>query len=313
MLLRHAPLVFAKRGTVDGLRIALALSLSTCTTPELFTNIDSPSSPAASIRVVEQFSTRRVPPVVSGDPTDLTGIRAVAVSSKWTPEAGADGLRAAWGGEIPLAQPRDRDAAQEWRTKARTILGFVPAIAGADVRQWRRFLASRYHGIASFNEVYGKSGLPPVTSFDQVQLPAQLPPDGAPLLDWYEFETRTLAISSRAHRFLVLLPVDPETQADTRDHQRNLEIARRVTNIEKPAHTVFDVRFYWAMFRVGEVRLGRETVLARRVGLMTPFVLNRSHLAESYLAPSHPQNAGDRALVLGRGTLEPRPRAGETS
>jgi phage tail-like protein len=313
MLLQHAPQVFAKRGTADGLRIALALSLSPCATPELFTDTGSRRSTAAEIRIVEQFRTRRVAPVVSGDPTELTGLREVTPSAKWTPGAGRDSLDAAWGNQFPLVEPRDRDVAQKWRTLSRQVLGFVPATADASVSQWRQFLAGRYHGVAGYNDVYRRTGLPAIASFDDLELPTTLPPDGAPLLDWYEFETRVLATTVRAHRFLVLLPIDVDAQADAPEHQRALDLARRIVAIEKPAHTVFDVRFYWALFRVGEVRLGLDTLIARRRNLITPLVLNQAHLAESYLAPSHPQDVRNRTLITGRGRLEPRCRTGEQS
>jgi phage tail-like protein len=313
LLLQHAPIVFARRGTIDGLRTALALSLFDCATPELFTDTGSRRSPAAAIRIVEQFRTRRVPAVVSGDPTQLTGIREVSPEARWTPKAGRDALDAAWGEVFPLVPPAERDRAQAWRALAMQTLGFVPAVADAGAGRWRQFLAGRYHGVSSYNEVYGATGHARIRSFDDITPPATLPPDGAPLLDWYEFETRVLAMTARAHQFLVLLPVSPDAQADAPEHQRALEIARRVTAIEKPAHTTFDVRFYWALFRVGEVRLGLDTLIARRPSLLSPFVLDRAHLAESYLAPSHPQDVRDRSLVIGRGRLEPPCITGEGS
>lgn len=313
LLLQHAPVIFARRGTIDGLRMALALSLFDCATPELFTNTSGPRSPAAAIRIVEQFRTRRAPAVVAGDPTQVTGLREVLPADRWTPAAGRDALNTAWGGSFPLVEPADRERARAWRALAQETLGFVPGIGRVDPSRWRKFLAGRYHGVATFNEVYGRTGYAPVRTFDEVPLPTWLPPDGAPLVDWYEFESRVVAMMERAHQFLVLLPMDPSAQADAPEHTRRLEIARRVTTIEKPAHTSFDVRFYWALFRVGEVRVGYDTQIGPRRNLLTPFVLDRGHLGESFLAPGHPQNVVDRSLITGRGRLEPPCIPGERS
>ena len=313
LLLEHAPVVFARRGTIDGLRMALALSLFDCATPELFTDTGSRKSPAAGIRIVEQFRTRRATAVASGDPTQHGGLREVAPGPRWTPEAGRDRLDALWGGTFPLAAPAERDQAAAWRQLAQEALGFVPAVAYGGAARWRAFLAGRYHGVATLNEVYGRTGHAAVRSFDEVPLPAALPEDGAPLTDWYDFETQVLAMEARAHRFLVLLPMHPDAQASSPAYRRAAEIARRVTAIEKPAHTAFEVRFYWALFRVGEVRLGLDTLIGPRRNLLTPLVLGSAYLAESYLAPSHPQGVRTRPLVTGRGRLQPPCTTGEGS
>src|SRR5207253_641187 len=83
-----------------------------------------------------------------------------------------------------------------------------------------------------------------------------LPDDGPALVDWYQFESVVQPMLRAAHRFSVVLPVPAGGTAE--QHRARMEQARRVVELEKPAHTVFDVRFYWAMFRVGEARLGVE-------------------------------------------------------
>ena len=65
--------------------------------------------------------------------------------------------------------------------------------------------------------------------------------------------------------------------------------------LEKPAHTAFDVRPYWAAFQLGDARLGVDTRLgagARRAAL----VLDRSRLAQAGLASPPGHDADVRLL-----------------
>lgn len=322
LLVANAMLFFQYRGTIRGLQIALGLGLFDCAPPELFADTTSRRSPASRIRIVERFRTREAPAVVFGDPTELEGPRLVTRDAMWTPKAGrallhqryreflaANGVTAATTEGCPLAPPQDAARASLWRRFGAETLGFVPAIAGVSAASWRQFLARRYHGVATFNEVYGSSGAAAVKSFDAVAAPSSVPADGAPILDWYDFETIVVAMSAVAHQFSVLLPTDASAQADSPEHQRRLDLAKRIVELEKPAHTTFDVRFYWSLFRVGEVRLGYDTWVglgSRAPDLLTPMVLDRGHLSASHLAPSHPQNVRDR-VVLGRDRLGGQP------
>ena len=117
-----------------------------------------------------------------------------------------------------------------------------------------------------------------------------------------------MAMARTAHQFSVLLPVPPRRgAADPVEQRRRLELARRIIDWEKPAHTVFDVKFYWALFRVGEVRLGVDTLLdlgGRAPELLTPMVVGQGFLAESYLG-SGPPCCADSAgrIVPGRDRL----------
>ena len=79
----------------------------------------------------------------------------------------------------------------------------------------------------------------------------------------------------------------------------------RVVELEKPAHTAYDVRRYWADFRVGEARLALDTVLGdgSRFGAI---VLGRDPLATGYLSPAPPMDALDR-LVADRDRPGQRP------
>ena len=78
-------------------------------------------------------------------------------------------------------------------------------------------------------------------------------------------------------------------------------MVERVVELEKPAHTAFDVRRYWDYFRVGEVRLGLDTVLGQ-VGRFIPMILGRDYLAEGYLYPAYPMDVSER-WVLDRDAL----------
>jgi phage tail-like protein len=113
-----------------------------------------------------------------------------------------------------------------------------------------------------------------------------------------------------AHRFSVLLPtprlddLSQETLASRVTSTRDL--AARIIDLEKPAHTLYDVRYYWGAFRLGEVRLGVDTLIdlgSRSPQFIAAMLLNEAYLGEAYLAPGHPQNVSDR-LVVGRNRLD---------
>jgi hypothetical protein len=70
-------------------------------------------------------------------------------------------------------------------------------------------------------------------------------------------------------------------------------MVERIINLEKPAHTLFDVRRYWDAFRVGEARLGLDTALGD-TGRFGPMVLGQAYLAEGYLSPAPPMDTPER-------------------
>lgn len=192
--------------------------------------------------------------------------------------------------------PRDAPPAgarlRDWRE---FTLGSEAATAR---RLWQDFLARRHRGVAALNGAYRTSW----PSFALVSLPDALPPDGQPLMDWYQFESVVLPMRRSAHRFTVLLPLPPSASSDAAEQQRRLEQAARIIRLEKPEHTVFDVKFYWQLFRLGEARLGEDTLIdlgSRAPDLMSPLVVGQGRLTESYFAPGHPRDVADRQ-VLGR-------------
>jgi len=105
-------------------------------------------------------------------------------------------------------------------------------------------------------------------------------------------DTRTANVvadaRARAHRFTVLLPTPlPASTA---------ALIQRLVELEKPAHTDFTVKEYWALFRVGEVRLGLDTVLGAG-GQFETFRLGQSALAEAALAEAFPYTLTNRTVL----------------
>ena len=172
-----------------------------------------------------------------------------------------------------------------------------PTNSTVQCTQWQSFLRSRYGAVSALNEKYNTHW----TDYDLIPLPDRLPLDGPALQDWLQFEGGVLAIRNAAHRFSVLLPMPSGANVDPELAHRQLELARRIVELEKPAHTTFDVRFYWAMFRVGEARLGMDTRLDEnmREQLIPPMVLGRGYLGASLVAPTTLESRRDRS-VLGR-------------
>ena len=110
--------------------------------------------------------------------------------------------------------------------------------------------------------------------------------------------TTTATAEDFAHRFSVLVP-ENLSQTET-------AMVERIVNLEKPAHTTFDIREYWDYLRVGEVRLGIDTILGQS-GRFTPIILGRQALAEGHLEPAQPMDAVDRVILErdGIGNLPP--------
>jgi hypothetical protein len=100
-------------------------------------------------------------------------------------------------------------------------------------------------------------------------------------------QTQPDTVAATAHRFTVLVPENllPEEAA----------MVERVVQLEKPAHTSFDVRRYYDFFRVGEARLGTDSTLGAESRFVA-MVLDRDYLAYGYLAPAPPMDATDRLI-----------------
>ena len=91
-----------------------------------------------------------------------------------------------------------------------------------------------------------------------------------------------------AHRFTVLLPHDLDDE--------QLAMAGRIVDLEKPAHTEFELKRFWDLFRVEEARLGLDTRLGESSRFL-PLILGESYLAGSYLPAAYPFDVEDRIIV----------------
>jgi phage tail-like protein len=98
----------------------------------------------------------------------------------------------------------------------------------------------------------------------------------------------TTAPDAFAHNFSVLVPEGLSAE--------EAAMVERITNLEKPAHSAFDVRRFWDFFRVGETRLGIDTVLGED-SRFQKMVVGRSYLAEGYLYPPHPMDVAARVIA----------------
>ena len=289
VMLANAMQFFAWRGTVRGLVTALALVIENQVDASLFTA--APDRCAQRTRIVELYRTKVTPGVALGDPT--ADPATVPATGWWTPSAGAYALQAAYAaaraaagldpgpdGGFPVQVPADEREVPLWTDFARQALGFVPQ--PVDPQLWRDFLTRRYPGVGSLSG-YGVH--------DDAQLQALLPPTRLPdaepqVRDWYQMQTVVLRTRATAHRFRVLLPVSADVRnleraAAITDRLPKLALAERIVDLEKPAHTTFDVRFYWDAFRVGQARLGIDTLVD--LGSRSPLVLSSTVLDQAVL------------------------------
>ena len=291
LFLANAMQFFSTRGTLRGVEIALRFVLDACVDENVFADTRPPA--LATARIVESYRTRRTPGVVYGDPTDPEP-RLVVTTPRWTPDQGREVLEAGYaaylegeglpGGGYPVADPGD-ETSDAWRAFSQAALGAVPRIPAAAV--WQAFLSRRYPNAGAAAKAHGLAAPP---GWGGLAPPAELPGDGGALLDWYQFQTVVLPMRRKAHRFSVLLPwplrvVDAAGQE--LDHVRLRELAKRIADVQKPAHTICDVKFFWAAFRVGEARLADDTLLAsgsRVPELVEPAVLGREYVGAAALA-----------------------------
>lgn len=227
------------------------------------------------------------PPTGSGDAAWST---AVSAAFGFIPAEGAQ-ERIAWHSQLAAA---GLPAAELPRDQVPAALGQAWAQFVANPRyarqRWHDYLARRYHRVERLNQAW----LSGWASLGEIPLPAELPASGPALADWLAFEGEVLPRCRTAHRFSVLLPLRTVSEGGPVLADR-MALARRIIAVEKPAHTEFDVRFYWAMNRVGEARLGQDMELgagSRAPELIPPALLGTSYIGSSFVAGQQGPLAG---------------------
>ena len=249
---------------------------------------------------VSATSFRPVPPTTSADTwssfcaTELGAVPqlASALRDAWQTRLTSLGTPAGLGTDLPPVWPSDLGQQAVWQ-------GFVAHGLAPELKRWlarwQSFIARRYQRADSAGFVAAWGNWP---SFDLLPAPDQLPLNTAALTDWALFETRLEAMALNAHRFSVLLPSSGPL-ADAAALARQVDFAQRVVNLEKPAHTAFDVRSYWAMFRIGQARAGLDTLLgigSRAPDLAPQLIIGSGHVGASRVAFGQ-QPPRDRLLL----------------
>ncbi len=196
---------------------------------------------------------------------------------------------------LPNSWPQGSDADAE-----RERQGWIDFMAGLPgglrrwVLRWQGFVARRHLRMADYRRATGVDW----PEFELLPVPTALPVNATALADWALFETRLEPMAAKAHSFSVLLPISGP-QADANALAQQIDLASRVLRIAKPAHTRFDVKPYWALFRIGQVRLGLDTLLglgAREPGVAPEFVLGSGHVGAARVA-LRPKVPDDRMLL----------------
>jgi phage tail-like protein len=303
LFLLHAAAFFQARGTLPGLMMALRLTLEDCADESVFTD---PVQVNNGPRIVEKFRTRRLPLGLLQATPGETGLPAKLQTTAWTPGQGADDLDQRYrnslnlpdGTRYPISVATGDAVYPQWSSFSTTTIGLVPAQPDPASELWPTFLRSRYGVIDGLNTAYRST----FSGFPSVPFPSELPRQPQPLLDWYQFQG-TLLVQAAAHRFTIFLPMPIADAQDTQAHQAKLGLAQRVVALEKPAHTTFEIKFYWAFFRVGEARLAEDTVLdygSRAPQLLRPVVLGDSYTGSGYLSRQQPCQPRERQLLKPR-------------
>jgi phage tail-like protein len=326
--LANASRFFQSRGTLDGVVRMIRMSLDQCADATLF---DPADAQHFSVRIIEHYLLRSEPGVVLGDPTDVTAPGAITSGGSWTPSLGSGPidqlfrsfLSAEYGGiaalnlawnqtftgfddpslHFPAIQPASAAQAADWSQFVAADLGFTYAlVTNSDEPAYQSFLMARYQKVAALNTAYGLTGGAALGNFAAVgstlwpQLATALPASGVFLQDWILFVSVVLPTQQNAHRFSVIVPVQLTDSAATQSQRHT--VAQRIAQMEKPAHTDFDVKMYWAAFRVGQSRVGIESVIGPS-SRFAAVLLGQSTLGVSDLDFVVPWSVRGR-LVVGR-------------
>lgn len=303
LLLRHAPTLFAYRGTPQAILLALRIALSETLCDADF-DLPAPAGRKVfGLRLVEQCTTRGRSPAFSGQTlSELSG--AESVTGRWSLSDGRIALLERWRSTCLAAgfanapalsalPPSDTALRRVWEVFCLEQLGAVPSLAseiaklwgdgakrpqdcqsGADLAGWRDvrdalpgrirhrllrwqgYLRRRWGGIEALRSAWNAQW----PDFESVAPFEVVPASEQAFRDWAIFETFLEPVQELAHRFRVLVPTTGPLD-DRADFERTKDHARRIVALEKPAHTVFDIQPYWALFRVGQARLGIDSAL----------------------------------------------------
>jgi phage tail-like protein len=308
LFLHNAASFFEARGTTAGLLMALRLTLEDCADQGIF---DSQVNERTGLRIVEKFSTRRVPPgLLQGTlPQASASTGALPTQLKtamWTPSQGADDLDQRYRDSLQLSPTAmypislaSTDAQySQWTSFSTSTLGFVPSSPDSSSDLWMMFLGGLYGVISALNSAY-QSGY---SSFSDVPFPSTLPRQPRALADWYQFQG-ILLIQAAAHQFTVFVPLLPADAQSTIAQRAKMSLAQRVIDLEKPAHSSYDIKFYWAFFRVGDARLGEDSVLdygSRATQLLLPAVLGDAYVGSEYVTDHLPGDLRRRPFLQQR-------------
>jgi len=289
LFLRNAMTFFEARGTVPGLMMALRLMFEDCADSSIFAA--SPKGQPEGIRIVEGFRQRVLPEGVFEDATAEVGLPIKAQTATWTPALGADELdlryQNAVGGKYPIYLPASDSGFSAWSAFSMANLGLVPGRPDSQTSElWITFLRTRYGSVGELSTAYRTT----YASFADVPFPSELPRQSEPLWDWYQFQG-VLLIQAAAHQFTVFLPMPLGDAQNVKAHRSRMNLAQRVIDLEKPAHTTYEIKFYWSFFRLGEARLGEDSVLdygSRAPQLLQPALLGDTYVGSVYLTQQPP-------------------------
>lgn len=288
LFIAHAIRFFGWRGTMRGLESALALAFDQPLDGTLFSDADCRCEGA--IRIVESYRTRTLGRIGAGDSSGVvdppTHDAGLTERANWVAFQQARGVTAPMTTlprlTVPAAQAANWAAFLKLASHNRTL--------------WQRFLEGRYRRIKALNQAHGSNW----KRFGEIALADTSLATLTARADWEVFEKELLPIDRTAHRFSVLLPVSATDATDSETLKRREALARRIIDLEKPAHTIFDVRFYFAMNRIGEARLGYDTAIgagSRAPELLPPAILGKAYIGESFIGPDGLPLTPDRARL----------------
>lgn len=288
LFIAHAVRFFGWRGTMRGLESALALAFGEPLKGTLFD--DTTCTCSGAIRIVESYRTRVLGRIGAGDSSGVidppTHDAGITERDNWVAFQHVRGVL-----EPLTTLPRLSVPAAYAEAWAEFL-----ELVSHDRAAWQRFLAGRYRRIRALNIAHGADW----KAFDEIALCDTAPATAAARADWDAFEHRLLPIDRTAHRFSALLPVSATDATDGATLGARASLARRIIALEKPAHTIFDVRFYFAMNRIGEARLGYDTAIgagSRAPELLPPAILGRAYIGESFMGADGLPLTPDRARL----------------